>query len=402
MSDQPIASFYTLPLELIHYIFGYLDAKTIVRTFRSICKRFYIAVKTYDQVKLDFNSISKSDFLFLCNFIESKNIESLTLSDRDETPGQIEYFLSFIRIKYFNRLRSLTLLEIDDCYLNIILKDIQTLTLNLLSIHSKQDYSQSNTSTNAFSLALSLPNLYKLKWNISSFDLSKISWHFNNTIKHLDICCRTLDEYCNILYHLPNLQSLVVEQWHETVDDDTIDKWSNLKPFHQLLSLTFKYCSIDMIILDSLLLLTPTLEQLRLIRAVDVHVFLSHLQQWEKFVETKLPSLINFECFLTEDLLYFDNPHPIDTELLIAPFRKPFWTGTKSWFVICDHIVCPRTVILYTPGSFDPQFEYVYESKEILRSTSAPTITNTIVMNGVRKMRMDLTKVMTAATSPQV
>ncbi|CAF1223455.1 unnamed protein product [Rotaria sordida] len=102
MSDQPIASFYTLPLELIHYIFGYLDAKTIVRTFRSICKRFYIAVKTYDQFKLDFNSISKSDFLFLCNFIESKNIESLTLSDRDETPGQIEYFLSFIRIKYFN------------------------------------------------------------------------------------------------------------------------------------------------------------------------------------------------------------------------------------------------------------------------------------------------------------
>ncbi|CAF4664812.1 unnamed protein product [Rotaria sp. Silwood1] len=134
-------------------------------------------------------------------------------------------------------------------------------------------------------------------------------------------------------------------------------------------------------------------------RTVDLHVFISHLQQWEKFVETKLPSLTKFECFLTEDLLYFD--HPINAELLVAPFRKSFWTETKSWFVICDHIVRPRTVILYTPLCFDPQFEYVYESKEIWRSTSAPTINNTIVMGGVRKLRLDLTKVMSLATSSQ-
>ncbi|CAF0803832.1 unnamed protein product [Rotaria sordida] len=96
--------------------------------------------------------------------------------------------------------------------------------------------------------------------------------------------------------------------------------------------------------------------------------------------------------------MYLDQP--IDTELLIAPFRTSFWT-TKSWFVICDHIVCPRTVILYTPLSFDPQFEFAYESKKICRSTSAPTINNTIVMDGVRKMRLDLSKVMPLATSSQ-
>src|SRR5689334_21679595 len=116
MSFKEKPSLCTLPVELVHYIFGYLDAKTIVRSIRCVCKRLYTIVNTYNQFYFDFNSILKNDFLFLCNYIKN-----------DKTPGQIQHFISIFCLSQFNQLRSLTLIEIDHCYLSIILKDIQRL-----------------------------------------------------------------------------------------------------------------------------------------------------------------------------------------------------------------------------------------------------------------------------------
>ncbi|CAF1544851.1 unnamed protein product, partial [Rotaria sordida] len=170
MSTEGNPSLSTLPVELIFYIFRYLDAPTIVRSIRRVCKQFYTIVPTYDQFKFNFKSILKSDFHLLCNLIEPKNVESLTLSDDDETPGQIEYFLSIFRISQFTRLHSLTLCEIDDCYLNIILKDIKALGLNTLSIYSKRDHSQGITKVTDLSSAISLPRLFTFNLNIPNFD----------------------------------------------------------------------------------------------------------------------------------------------------------------------------------------------------------------------------------------
>ncbi|CAF3346636.1 unnamed protein product [Rotaria socialis] len=392
-------SLCTLPVELIHHIFHYLDAQTIVRSFRSVCKQFYTIVKAYDQFKLDFNASLKSDFLFLCNFISPENIQSLTLSDRDETPGQVEFFLSFTRIKQFTRLRYLTIFEIDDCYLNIILKDLSTLTLQSLCIHSERDYSRDNTSLDQLSSVMSLPSLHNVNLNIPNLNLSELLWSLECKVQHLEIYCRTLDEYCNILNHLPNLRKFVVIQLNQDSTDEIVTQLSNLTPFRQLSYLAFKHCHIDIILLELLLLLAPSIERLQLIRSIDLHTFIAHLHQWANFIETKLPSLTQFEFFLTEDEHDFN--FTVDTESLIDPFRTSFWTEKKSWFAICDYIVYPRTVILYTPLTFDPEFEYVYESKEIRRSSSVPNINNATKMDGVRKLRLDLTNVMTLATSSQ-
>ena len=400
MSTEQIPSLSTLPVEIILYIFRYFDAQTIVRSFRTICKRFYCIVNTYQQFNFDFNGILKSDFHFLCNYVQPKNVELLTLSDNDETPGQIEYFLSIFRINQFSRLRSLTILEIDDCYLTSILKDLQTSTLSSLSIRSCRDYSENRACSDALSSAISSLNLHKFSFNIPSFDTSAIVWPWECTIQHLEICCRTLDVYCNILYCLPNLRTFVVEYLNEDDLDEAISKLSSLDPFYQLVSLTFKYCSINMIILESILSLVPSLEHLQLMRSVDLHSFVLHVHRWEKLVSTKLISLTKFDCFLIANGYYFETP--TDTESLIAPFRTSFWTETKGWLIVCDHIVSSQTVILYTPPIFDPQFEFIYESKEIRRSTSVPTINDKILMSGVRKMSLDLTKMMCLATSSQV
>jgi hypothetical protein len=191
-----------------------------------------------------------------------------------------------------------------------------------------------------------------------------------------------------------------VRQLNENINNGMIMIPDDLEPFHQLYCLTLKYVNIDMIILEMLLSLTPSIEHLQLMRSVELNAFISHLPQWEKFVKTKLPLLKKFECFLVNHDS-FDNT-PVDTESIVNPFRTSFWIETKKWFVTCDHIMRPLCVILYTPSFFDPQFEYNYKSKQISRSTSTPMINKKIVMDGVRKMYLNLEDVMPLATSTQV
>jgi hypothetical protein len=400
MATEQNPSLGTLPSELIFHIFHHLDAPTIVRSVRRVCKRLFKIVNIYDRFIFDFKSILKPDFHFLCNYIQPENVISLTLSDDDETPGQIIYFLSIFRLGQFTQLRCLTLLEIDDCHLSIILKDIKTLQLKSLMIHSERDYSQNCTSPNDFSSIISLKSLRRLIVNILSFDVSQITWPVECTIEHLEMNCRTLNEYCNILDHLPNLLVFVVGQLDEQMTDETAVELLNLSPFRRLSSLTFKYGRIDVIILELLLSMTPSIQHLQLIRSADLHAFASYIPQWQKFVEAKLPLLNKFEFFLTEYLQFFNAS--VDTESLIVAFRSSFWTETKKWSVTCDYVVYPRMVILYTSSFFDPEFEYDYQSKQICRTTSIPTNKNTMKMDGVRKMRLNLTQVMPLTTSPEV
>lgn len=396
------ASLCTLPVEIIHYIFRYLDVNTIIRSFRSVCKRFYTIVKTYDQFNFNFDSSSKSDFLFFSNLIPLQNVEILVLSDKDETPGQIEYFLSFIRIKHFAGLRALTLLEISDCHLNIILKDIKTLSLQSLCIYSQQNYAQNDLNIDQLSLAIFSTSLRELKLNIPHLNLSQIPWFTECRIRHLEIYCRTLDDYCIIIDHLPNLQKFVVLELNEYQynTDESLNKLSNSKACNQLSSLTFKYCNIDMILLESLLVLAPSLQHLQLIRSLDIHRFLSSVNHFVEFIKEKLLSLDKFEFFIIENQQNSDLS--MDAESIIAPFRTSFWIETKKWFVICDYISYQQTFILYTSSTFDPQFEYIYESKEIQHLTTVPSVHKILTMKEVRRLTLDLTTVVSAATSSQV
>ncbi len=217
----------------------------------------------------------------------------------------------------------------------------------------------------------------------------------------MEINCRRLNEYYNIVRHLPNLRIFVVRQLDEQIHDGMITKPDDLEGFRQLSRLTLKCCNIDMVIFELILSLTPSIEHLQLIRCVELDIFTSYLPQWEKFVKKNLLLLNKFEFFLVDHRIFF-NATPVDTESVINPFRTSFWIETKKWFVICDYIISPRTIIVYTPSFFDPQFEYVYQSKQISRSTTSSTINNSIVMDGVRKIHLNLESVMSSATSIQV
>jgi hypothetical protein len=391
------ASFSTLPPELIYKIFVYLDAQTIVRKIRCISKRFYRIVNNYDEFNFNFTSILKCDFLLLCNYIQHDKIISLTLSDNDQTPGQIQLFLSLFRLNQFTRLRSLSLLEIDDCYLNIVLKDMKKLELNSLIIHTERDYSEDNTNRDDLLSVMSLPTLQKLVFKMPNFLMSSITWPIESKIQHLEITCQQLNDYYNIVRHFPNLRTLILEGLHQQIHDGIIPKPDDLEPFHQLESLTIKSCHTDMIIIELILSLTPTIEYLQLMRCVPLDVFTTHLSEWEKFVQLKLPLLNKFEFFLLDESYNYLN-NSVDVESIVNPFRKSFWIETKKWFVECIHLISPRAIILHTLSLFDQQFIFIYQSKQ----TSSPTVVLNTLNNQIKKISLDLEVAMPSVTSAQV
>lgn len=405
MSNKEIACLNTLPTELIYKIFIYLNSETIIRSLRCVCKRLYDIVKIYDQYDFNFQSILKSDFIFLCNYIQLNNIKSLILSDDKQTPGQIEYFLARYRINFFTQLQSLILIEIDDCYLKIILNDIKTLKLKIFKIQSERDYSPNIINGEDFTKVLSLPKLEKFTLKLSTFDLTQISWPIQCSLQYLEIHCSNLNEYYSIVRYLPNLKKLVLERLYENIDDGIFPKPDDLQGFHQLKCLTLNHCSVDMSVLLIILSLTPTIEEFQLIKSIKLNEFTSNLSELEKFIEKQLILLDKFGFFIN-DRQYFLDQSDVDIQSYLTPFQTKFWLSIKKWFVICEYIQSPRTILLYTPSIYDPNFEFHYETKQMISSSSSPTINNNnnnrIQMDGIRKIHLDLTQIMPLVTSAKV
>ncbi|CAF4711176.1 unnamed protein product, partial [Rotaria sp. Silwood2] len=104
-----------LPVELLHEIFDYLSAFDICHTFHDLSDYLNNAIKTYSNFKLDFQSIQKSHFDRICQYVQPLCINALRLSDhRSETVGQSELFLSRINAKQMKNLQALSLAQIED------------------------------------------------------------------------------------------------------------------------------------------------------------------------------------------------------------------------------------------------------------------------------------------------
>jgi hypothetical protein len=191
MSNNTNPFIQSLPVELFHLI------------FRSV-------VNTYDRYILDMKLISKRNFHILCRLIDPGNVISLTLLNDKRTSDQIDFFTSPVCLRQFTRLRSLTLLQIDESQLNFILKRVN---LNLLFSFSssirKYNDTRKNTTTALLSSVLKQSTLHKLELEIRDKTISEISWPIHCTIQHLTINHYiTTDDLCKILQYSPHLHTL--------------------------------------------------------------------------------------------------------------------------------------------------------------------------------------------------
>ncbi|CAF2075066.1 unnamed protein product [Rotaria magnacalcarata] len=358
----------SLPVEILYRILDHLDGHSIILSFRYVCKKFAAVTNTYNRYKLDFTSISKTDCHVICRAIKPENVIDLTISDGDMTPGQISLFLSLVTIDRYIKLRSLTLLDIDDEHLQRLLPHITGSRL-LTSLSIKFRGTESAVTSAQASATISQATLQRLEFDMRSSAMSQIRWPTNFTLHYLKITECTFEQFCVILDHSPNLRTLVFrtgisDSIHETI----------LKSYPQLTSLSFNDAGIfkPMGELKSILSITPSLKYLKVIVLISSECLLDG-SEWESIIGTYLPRLNRFEfCFSLPNITNYNS---LDLQSRMARYRTPFWIETKRWNVVCTFDPTMHRILVYsTPMCL---ISYSFISRYRKKAISIPfTITN--------------------------
>jgi hypothetical protein len=334
--------------------------------------------------------------------IRPENIISLILSDHDTTPGQIPLFMSLFNIDQFVHLRSLTLVQIEKAQLNRLMNCVNINSLNTLSINIRKNNSQSeDVSIIPLLSNIALANLYKLDLSMWSHEINNFIWPKQCTLQHLTIGHYvTYKQVYIILSQLTYLRTLVLQNGVITDADETIITFSEIEKNANLISLTFKNSRLQMNELQLLLSLTPSLVHLQLTGTVNPSDGILDGSRWEEFIQTKLPSLEKFQFFFRAktDL----NHNSTDIESWIVPFRTLFWIKYKSWFVTCNYINKTATLRLYTVPICDPYITYESDFDKITYTNCASIDNDTLIMNNVREVQLDLTLMMNTVTAQRV
>ena len=339
----------TLPVEILCRIFDELDVPTILLSVRNVSQQLRTPVNIYYRYELDLTSIVKPEFHRLLLCANPACITALRLSNDQTTPGQIGAFLSLVDISHFTRLRSLTLLDINEQDLFLFLEHASRCSLTALTIRTNSEEYQEIEGVEGHLLSIiAQPSLRCLE--LFSSDLcrriSKFKWPVQCKLQYLAMTYCSERRMSKILHLTSDLQTLVVGNEIESMSKN----WNNagripLTPQSSLTFLVLSNCSLSMDDLFSLLSSTPSLRHLKIIN--KGRAFLNGYR-WEELIKTKLPALNKFEFHISFDLLHVANPLESDPNYYMKSFRTPFWTGEKRWAVICNFVPTTRVGQIYT------------------------------------------------------
>jgi len=374
----------SLANELLLYLFEYFNDVHLIRAFYGLNSRFnhllYSNLRTYH---FDFRSIYKKDFYFICQEyipLIIDRIISLHLSDADDTPNQLDLFLSFIpSFHQFIQLKSLSLTNIRDTYL--INKLINSL-FNLTHLNISACFLNLNLTYNIqlINIIWSLPKLIYCKLeNILLYEI----FLYTPTIKSyslqyliFDNISRNLIEFSRLCEYTPHLQYLKISIWD----------------LHSIEELPFEFQSLNKLKLSfqgSLQVLTNILKSIPNLHCLIVktqRIILSGYQ-WEQIIENYLPKLKIFR-FLMEFSFLNENYQEQINELLQS-FQTQFWLEKHQWFI--EYYSNPynenRLISLYTlPYFFD---YFVYQNNMNFKST-CPNNEHHFMYNCVHSLEYDL------------
>ncbi|CAF3720647.1 unnamed protein product [Rotaria socialis] len=339
-----------LPVELIYPILDFLHAEDILFTFRLVCRQFYRIVENYDRLKIQLRrKTSKAVIQRLCRVVRPKNVTSLLFEKSHLNPDNIECFFQSAAIDQFNRLRSLTLNNIETDDLERFVTPLSTLTsvtVNMKANSGRRYY----IVVPCLTRIINLENIRQLTLDINSRVINAISWPKNCTIEQLTLRCCSYRQFCNIFDRSSNLKDFILD------DNFTGDLDSSIRPktCRSLTSLTLKEIDLPMEELEFFLSLHPRLISLTLTTEQNVswNTF-QHFSRWEKFLQLTLPLLKNFNFSMSNQCDQFEN-----VESILSPLCTSFWLETKRWFFTCQYTEGSsfKTIQLYSSAYSTAQF----------------------------------------------
>ncbi|CAF1537359.1 unnamed protein product [Adineta steineri] len=384
-----LITFDELPVEIIYKILNELDICSIFQSLFHVCKHLDEILSSYNEYHLNLKTISLKTFHFISSHIRPEQITQLTLSDDETSVGLVELFLSKYSMSTLVRLRSLTLIQIqNEELINQILIPIadHSTLLNFTSIRIiNDDESYTDTFIALLMSILSKPTLQKAYLDLS-YDRTTsnpLPWSEQCSIRHLTcIGTCTLNFIRNTFKHALQLETFITDDFdfsdendlnqssnnQETDDDDDDEdsddsddseevaielpannnenqvpkkeKFTSIESTNCLKSLTLNFCTFNMLKLEWILQEIPTLKQFSLIttNGYDDETILDG-HRWEILV-----SHIEKFQFIFSVTLSDSSSWNIDT--CLTTFQKPFWIEQKQWFIALEKY--DDAVLLYT------------------------------------------------------
>lgn len=383
MTSDTATSLDLLPVELLYRIFDDLDAETILLSIRYVCKRFYGITQHYNRYTLNCQAMDKTKFNSIGNVTAPNNVTGLILSNDDQTPGQIELFLSLSPLEEYDRLETVTLSQIDQVSLVLFLDHLGKIsTLASLTITSDSSLKLTDSTLNSLSCIMGQRTLRHLDLTLSDAVIGKLEWPNECYIEHLRVFHRlSVVTYATILGCAFRLRTLILKSWFVYGVEQVTANFSS----SSLTSLSAMDCETPMSTIELMLSFTPSLSHLKLMsRNSD----LCNGRQWEHFIQTKLPNLNRFELATQRDLSF--TIYHADVLHLLEPFRTPFWLEEKQLFVTALGIPQAGSIDCFTlPDSAD-KIHLCPSSDKISISTAPRTESHLFSTDTMRQITMNL------------
>ncbi|CAF3814433.1 unnamed protein product [Rotaria sordida] len=344
--------FDRLPVELLYMIFQFMSNCDVIWSFFDVSPYLNAVLNNYNWHKLNFKSISKIHFDFICNHLNLHKIISLTLSDDLKTPGQVQLFFNRFNLQDFINLRSLTFLSITN-------EDIYPILFNLPKLKYLTSLITECRSSQPLLLGQILTQLKSLE-NLSVshgdiFDHNVALPLRNLKVLHAGTC--NFLELRRLQMIVPSLVSLKInlQANHQLQLLSDFDIWSSLERLNLTLNheTTTTFIEIQRLLFHFYNLIHLTLN----IRGSADN--LADGYRWETCSTIIRLRKFNF-------IIEFQDPFTDDSQVMneiLKSFSTSFWRDIKKWYVaITTHNV-------YTISCFNDQL-FIIPTTSLPLSTS--------------------------------
>lgn len=314
-----------LPVEIFHSIFDYLNPFDIFSSFSSLNNSINEKISSYRRLKINFRSIEKWKCEYLCELFQGNQVQSLCLSNDEESPGQINLFLSYFSFYRFDHLQSIDLKGIDEAnLLYLIFSHLENHPqLESISIETKSISINKRISRSLVEIFSTLFKLKTLKYFNSSslIDLR----HPLQSLAHLTLHACQFHHLNILLPFLPNLTSLHLYANYSDHDRlQPLPQFSRI-PLERLKIQSEQWLQFDH--LENFLRCFPSLESLIVETRGDEHIIDGN--RWKQLLQRHLPQLKRLELNLSPE-----ENHRNGNDTLL-PFQNSFWIDEKRLKLAC-------------------------------------------------------------------
>lgn len=313
-----MTQFETLPNELIYFTFKYLYANDILSALSNLNSRFTALLVSYMDYKIDFRFASKDVYDFVCSQMIPSHVQTLYLSNKRYTCGQIPNFFNRFSLNSFScRLRSLSLTSCLENGSKAIIDQ-----LHLLTKLAEFSFVASAGTDITFDLrhqlvqtVSQLPSLkrctIKIYNDILIFEISELVFQ---TLEYVCLGLSSLDQIVHLCRRAPNLKYLVIDA--VISEPLSIDNCSSLG---NLIHLSMR-TDANMEDFERLLAKARSLDSLSLVCSNDE---CHDGNRWQQILSKIKLSKFHF--------LFFTDPQPA-MDSSINPFYEKFWLE-RGWYI---------------------------------------------------------------------